>query len=201
MNAPLPDSIRKALETVVAGRQIRARHRPRLHERRAGAGAPADAAAHARRAGRPEHRRLHQRLPRLAARRLRPGAVERQEAPGRRRTSCSSRASTRSSAPPRSGARSSSRSIRRPTSSTACSASGTARARASTAAADVFKHANMAGTSTHGGVIAIAGDDHVSKSSTAAHQSDHIFKACGMPVFFPSSACRTSSTWACTRSR
>jgi indolepyruvate ferredoxin oxidoreductase len=51
---------------------------------------------------------------------------------------------------------------------------------------DVFKHANMAGTSQHGGVIAIAGDDHVAKSSTAAHQSDHIFKACGLPVFFPS---------------
>ena len=52
---------------------------------------------------------------------------------------------------------------------------------------DVFKHANMAGTARHGGVIAIAGDDHVSKSSTAPHQSDHIFKACGLPVFFPSS--------------
>jgi indolepyruvate ferredoxin oxidoreductase len=52
---------------------------------------------------------------------------------------------------------------------------------------DVFKHANMAGTSRHGGVIAIAGDDHVAKSSTAPHQSDHIFKACGLPVFFPSS--------------
>jgi indolepyruvate ferredoxin oxidoreductase len=52
---------------------------------------------------------------------------------------------------------------------------------------DVFKHANMAGTAKHGGVIAIAGDDHVSKSSTAPHQSDHIFKACGLPVFFPSS--------------
>ncbi len=51
---------------------------------------------------------------------------------------------------------------------------------------DVFKHANMAGTSKHGGVIAIAADDHVSKSSTAPHQSDHIFKACGLPVFFPS---------------
>ena len=51
---------------------------------------------------------------------------------------------------------------------------------------DVFKHANMAGTARHGGVLAIAGDDHISKSSTAAHQSDHIFKACGMPVFFPS---------------
>ena len=51
---------------------------------------------------------------------------------------------------------------------------------------DVFKHANMAGTARHGGVIAVAGDDHVAKSSTAAHQSDHIFKACGFPVFFPS---------------
>ena len=53
---------------------------------------------------------------------------------------------------------------------------------------DVFKHANMAGTAKYGGVIAIAGDDHVAKSSTAAHQSDHIFKACGTPVFFPSNA-------------
>ena len=53
--------------------------------------------------------------------------------------------------------------------------------------ADVFKHANMAGTTPWGGVIAVAGDDHVAKSSTAAHQSDHIFKACGLPVFFPSS--------------
>ena len=53
--------------------------------------------------------------------------------------------------------------------------------------ADVFKHANMAGTAKHGGVVAVAGDDHIAKSSTAAHQSDHIFKACGLPVFFPSS--------------
>ncbi|MDZ5460499.1 indolepyruvate ferredoxin oxidoreductase family protein [Azohydromonas lata] len=52
---------------------------------------------------------------------------------------------------------------------------------------DVFKHANLAGTARHGGVIAVAGDDHVSKSSTAPHQSDHVFKACGLPVFFPSS--------------
>jgi len=51
---------------------------------------------------------------------------------------------------------------------------------------DVFKHANMAGTTPWGGVLAVAGDDHVAKSSTAVHQSDHIFKACGTPVFFPS---------------
>ena len=52
---------------------------------------------------------------------------------------------------------------------------------------DVFKHANMAGTTPWGGVIAVAGDDHIAKSSTAAHQSDQIFIACGSPVFFPSS--------------
>ena len=52
---------------------------------------------------------------------------------------------------------------------------------------DVFKHANMAGTSKYGGVIAVAGDDHIAKSSTAAHQSDHVFKAVGFPVFFPTS--------------
>ncbi len=52
---------------------------------------------------------------------------------------------------------------------------------------DVFKHATLAGTTPWGGVIAVAGDDHVAKSSTAAHQSDHIFKACGLPVFFPAS--------------
>jgi indolepyruvate ferredoxin oxidoreductase len=52
---------------------------------------------------------------------------------------------------------------------------------------DVFKHANMAGTAKHGGVIAIAGDDHIAKSSTAAHQSDHVFKAVGFPTFFPTS--------------
>ncbi|MFM8864670.1 MAG: indolepyruvate ferredoxin oxidoreductase family protein [Limnohabitans sp.] len=52
---------------------------------------------------------------------------------------------------------------------------------------DVFKHANMAGTTPWGGVLAVAGDDHVAKGSTAAHQSDHIFKACGLPVFFPAS--------------
>ncbi|HMN21795.1 MAG TPA: indolepyruvate ferredoxin oxidoreductase family protein [Ottowia sp.] len=52
---------------------------------------------------------------------------------------------------------------------------------------DVFKHGNMAGTTPWGGVLAVAGDDHMAVSSTAAHQSDHIFKACGLPVFFPAS--------------
>jgi indolepyruvate ferredoxin oxidoreductase len=52
---------------------------------------------------------------------------------------------------------------------------------------DVFKHANMAGSSKHGGVLVIAGDDHAAKSSTTAHQSEHILKACGIPVLYPSS--------------
>jgi indolepyruvate ferredoxin oxidoreductase len=50
---------------------------------------------------------------------------------------------------------------------------------------DVFKHANAAGTSRHGGVLALAGDDHAAKSSTLPHQSEHIFKACLMPVLNP----------------
>jgi len=50
---------------------------------------------------------------------------------------------------------------------------------------DVFKHANAAGSAPHGGVIAVAGDDHGAKSSTLPHQSEFIFKACGMPVFYP----------------
>ena len=52
---------------------------------------------------------------------------------------------------------------------------------------DVFKHANLAGTSKFGGVLVVAGDDHAAKSSTAAHQSEHILKACGIPVLYPSS--------------
>jgi indolepyruvate ferredoxin oxidoreductase len=51
---------------------------------------------------------------------------------------------------------------------------------------DVFKHANAAGTSKHGGVLALAGDDHAAKSSTLPHQSEHIFKACLIPHLNPS---------------
>ena len=52
---------------------------------------------------------------------------------------------------------------------------------------DVFKHANMAGTSPWGGVLALAGDDHGAKSSTTAHQSEQILMACSTPVFYPAS--------------
>ena len=52
---------------------------------------------------------------------------------------------------------------------------------------DVFKHGNNAGSSQHGGVLVLAGDDHAAKSSSTAHQSDHILTHCGIPVLYPSS--------------
>jgi indolepyruvate ferredoxin oxidoreductase len=51
---------------------------------------------------------------------------------------------------------------------------------------DVFKHANSAGTSKHGGVLVVAGDDHAARSSTVANQSEHAFKTVMMPVLAPS---------------
>ncbi len=50
---------------------------------------------------------------------------------------------------------------------------------------DVIKHANAAGTSKFGGVLAIAGDDHASKSSTLPHQSEHMFIGASIPVLNP----------------
>ena len=51
---------------------------------------------------------------------------------------------------------------------------------------DALRHANLAGTSRTGGVVAIAGDDHGAKSSTVANFSDPVFVAVGMPVLYPS---------------
>jgi len=51
---------------------------------------------------------------------------------------------------------------------------------------DVFRHANAAGTSQFGGVLAIAGDDHGARSSSLPHQTEHIFKAVMIPVLAPS---------------
>ncbi len=50
---------------------------------------------------------------------------------------------------------------------------------------DVFRHANAAGSSRHGGVLVVAGDDHAAKSSTLPHQTDHFFKSMMMPVLAP----------------
>ena len=53
-------------------------------------------------------------------------------------------------------------------------------------AMDALKHANAAGTSPYGGVLAIAGDDHGAKSSTLPHQSDHNFVSAFIPYLYPS---------------
>ncbi len=50
---------------------------------------------------------------------------------------------------------------------------------------DVFKHANNAGTSRFGGVLAIAGDDHACKSSTLPSQSEFSWMDAMMPVLHP----------------
>ena len=50
---------------------------------------------------------------------------------------------------------------------------------------DVMRHANMAGTSPHGGVIMAMGDDHTGESSTTCHQSDWAMVDVHMPVLSP----------------
>ncbi|MDF1619203.1 indolepyruvate ferredoxin oxidoreductase family protein [Pseudothioclava nitratireducens] len=50
---------------------------------------------------------------------------------------------------------------------------------------DVMRHANMAGTSAHGGVLMAMGDDHTGESSTVLHQSDWAMVDAYMPVLSP----------------
>ncbi|HYC16108.1 MAG TPA: indolepyruvate ferredoxin oxidoreductase family protein [Pseudolabrys sp.] len=50
---------------------------------------------------------------------------------------------------------------------------------------DAFRHANLAGSSRHGGVIALMGDDHTAESSTTAHQSEFHFVDVMMPILNP----------------
>ena len=52
---------------------------------------------------------------------------------------------------------------------------------------DAFHCANMAGTHKHGGVLAIAGDDHGAHSSTYPHQTEYVFQNVFMPVLNPAS--------------
>ncbi|MFN3656916.1 MAG: indolepyruvate ferredoxin oxidoreductase family protein [Pseudolabrys sp.] len=74
---------------------------------------------------------------------------------------------------------------------------------------DVFRHANLAGTSKHGGVLALMGDDHTAESSTTAHQSEFHFVDVMMPILNPAGVqeiidysligwamSRYTSTWA-----
>ena len=50
---------------------------------------------------------------------------------------------------------------------------------------DAFRHANFAGTSQHGGVLALMGDDHTCESSTTAHQSEFDFVDAMIPILKP----------------
>src|SRR5260221_1112513 len=50
---------------------------------------------------------------------------------------------------------------------------------------DVFRHANFAGTSNIGGVLALMGDDHTAESSTTAHQSEYHFIDVMIPILNP----------------
>lgn len=50
---------------------------------------------------------------------------------------------------------------------------------------DVFRHANMAGTSRNGGVLALMGDDHMAESSTVAHATEFLFVDTMIPVLNP----------------
>lgn len=79
-------------------------------------------------------------------------------------------------------------------------------------AGDVFRHANMAGTSKHGGVLALMGDDHTAESSTNAHATEMAFIDVMMPIFNPAGVqelvdyclygyalSRFSGTWAAVK--
>ena len=50
---------------------------------------------------------------------------------------------------------------------------------------DAFRHANHAGTSKNGGVVALLGDDHTCESSTSAHQSEFAMMDFMIPVLNP----------------
>src|SRR4029079_8492404 len=50
---------------------------------------------------------------------------------------------------------------------------------------DVFRHANIAGSSKHGGVLALMGDDHTAESSTLAHATEFVFVDTMIPILNP----------------
>jgi len=52
-------------------------------------------------------------------------------------------------------------------------------------ASDALRHAVFAGTSTHGGAVALVGDDPAAKSSTLPSTSDAALVDLHMPIFYP----------------
>ena len=165
-------------------RQIRPDQEPRLRHRLSGAGAPDDDAARARQARRAQHRGLCHRLSRLAARRPRLPVPARRLAPRAAQHRCSR---------PR---------INEDLAATALWGSQQAELRGEgkydgvfgmwygkgpgvDRSGDAFRHANFAGTSKFGGVLALMGDDHTAESSTTAHQSEFNFVDVMIPILNP----------------
>ena len=66
---------------------------------------------------------------------------------------------------------------------------------------DALKHGNAYGSSPHGGVLVVAGDDHGCVSSSMPHQSDVAFMSWFMPTLNPASVARISRTSANTAMR
>lgn len=68
---------------------------------------------------------------------------------------------------------------------------------------DALKHGNFAGTSEHGAVVILSGEDHEAKSSTMPFQQEYAFMSAGVPVIYPSSVAefRTFGMHAITMSR
>ena len=56
---------------------------------------------------------------------------------------------------------------------------------------DALRHANLAGTSARGGVLALMGDDHTCESSTTCHQSEFAMMDAMIPVFNPAGSRRS----------
>jgi indolepyruvate ferredoxin oxidoreductase len=54
-------------------------------------------------------------------------------------------------------------------------------------AGDALHCGNFIGTSKHGGVLAVSGDDHGAHSSTYPHQTEHVFEGVFIPVLNPAS--------------
>tara|TARA_Y100001001_G_scaffold2359_1_gene2807 strand:+ start:11089 stop:14604 length:3516 start_codon:yes stop_codon:yes gene_type:complete len=52
---------------------------------------------------------------------------------------------------------------------------------------DAFKHGNFAGTSKHGAVVILSGEDHEAKSSSVPYQQEFAFEHAGIPVLYPGS--------------
>ncbi len=50
---------------------------------------------------------------------------------------------------------------------------------------DAMKHGNFGGTSKHGAVVILSGEDHEAKSSSVPYQQEFAFEHVGIPVLYP----------------